>query len=328
MIEPVPTRLIASPIAPAPDGGVVSVVEVIGGVQLRTARWVKTPCRGTVLICTGRSEFIEKYLEVVQDLLDRDLSVVVFDWRGQGLSTRALKERRKGHVESFDLYLADLDAVVTQVLQPFCPPPFFALAHSMGGTITALHTARGSSPFDRIVFSAPMVEVRSLPLPGSVSRLTGGLARLGFGGFFVPYGQRAAVFDRGFADNVLTSDPARFAAMMSFVEAEPALAIGAPTIGWLAAAFVAMTTLADPATCGRIRVPALVIIPGADRVVAVPAMEHFAQRLRTATSIMIPHARHETLMERDAMRDQVWAAVDAFVPGTPATPHEQREMLG
>ena len=326
MTEP-DARLVESASSPAPGGGTVNTIALSGGVRLRTARWVKTPCRGTVLICTGRSEFIEKYLEVVRNLLDRDLSVVVFDWRGQGLSTRALRDRLKGHVASFDLYLDDLDAVIAQVLQPFCPPPFFALAHSMGGTVLALHAARGESPFERLAFSAPMLEVQSLPLPGSLGRITGGLTRLGFGGFFVPRGQRADVFERGFADNVLTSDPGRFATMMSFVQAEPALALGPPTIGWLAAAFVAMETLANPDVCRRIQVPSLLVVPGADRVVSVPAMQRFVQRLRACTPVLVPHARHEILMERDPLRDQVWAAFDAFVPGKPAAPFVQREML-
>ena len=33
--------------------------------------------------------------------------------------------------------------------------------------------------------------------------------------------------------------------------------------------------------------------------------------------IVIPGARHEILMERDVIREQFWAAFDAFIPGTP-----------
>jgi lysophospholipase len=32
---------------------------------------------------------------------------------------------------------------------------------------------------------------------------------------------------------------------------------------------------------------------------------------------VIPGARHEILMERDAIREQFWAAFDAFIPGSP-----------
>ena len=47
--------------------------------------------RGTVVLLTGRGEFIEKYAtEVVGELLERGFAVVALDWRGQGLSDRPL----------------------------------------------------------------------------------------------------------------------------------------------------------------------------------------------------------------------------------------------
>ena len=45
--------------------------------------------KGTVCIFPGRTEFIEKYFEVVRDLRARGFAVAVLDWRGQGLSDRA-----------------------------------------------------------------------------------------------------------------------------------------------------------------------------------------------------------------------------------------------
>lgn len=299
-----------------PEGAVVTPVDGGGGTTLRAARWMPEgdrPIRGTVLICTGRSEFIEKYFDVVRNLLDRGFAAVVFDWRGQGLSTRALRNRRKGHIVDFSQFGDDLNAVVAQVLVPFCPPPFFALAHSMGGTVMVHHAAGRRCAFERIVLSAPMVEVHRLPRP--LHHVASGMARLGLGAFFVPQGQRAAVFDKGFADNLLTSDPVRFAAMTGFVGAAPDLALGAPTVGWLSAAIRAMRPLDDLAFCRAITTPILVVVPGADRVISVPAMERFAQRLKAGAMVRIPHARHEILMERDSLRDQFWAAFDAFVPG-------------
>lgn len=323
-------RLVESAGFSAPPGAIVEALSSDPRTQLRVARWEpeqSRPVRGTVLICTGRSEFIEKYFEVVQQLLDRGFAAVVFDWRGQGLATRALRNRRKGHVGDFAEYGRDLEAVLNKVLRPHCPEPFFTIAHSMGGTVMALHAGSGRCAFRRIVLSAPMVEVHNLPLPRHLGRITGGLTRLGFGGFFVPQGQRAAVFDKGFADNVLTSDPARFRAMMAFVRAAPELALGAPTIGWLRAAFVAMRSLDDTAYRRAVRTPMLVIVPGADRVVSVGAMERFAERLKTATPVRIPHARHEILMERNGLRDQFWAAFDAFIPGEDVTVLLRRETV-
>ena len=47
-----------------------------------------------------------------------------------------------------------------------------------------------------------------------------------------------------------------------------------------------------------------------------PAAERFAARLKAGRAIVVPGAEHELLMERDDVRALVWAAFDAFIPGT------------
>ena len=54
--------------------------------------------KGTLCVFPGRAEFIEKYFEVVRDARARGFAVAILDWRGQGLSERALANARKGHV--------------------------------------------------------------------------------------------------------------------------------------------------------------------------------------------------------------------------------------
>ena len=49
-----------------------------------------TAKRGTVVVLGGRAEFIEKYFEVIGELLARDFAVAALDWRGQGGSARRL----------------------------------------------------------------------------------------------------------------------------------------------------------------------------------------------------------------------------------------------
>jgi lysophospholipase len=51
-----------------------------------------------------------------------------------------------------------------------------------------------------------------------------------------------------------------------------------------------------------------------DTIVSPRAIEALALELRAGSQVMIPGARHEILMERDAFREQFWAAFDTFVP--------------
>ena len=312
-------RLILTAENPAPAGGVVTMVRAADGVTIRVARWhPQGDSLGTVVICTGRAECIEKYFETVSELLERQLTVVVFDWRGQGLSGRELSNRRKGHIDDFSLYERDLDALAAQVLGPFCPRPWFALAHSMGGAILIAQSRAGRSPFARIVTTAPMIDLHGLRLPRLARLLAEALDAAGLGAAFIPGGNARATMSRAFDGNVLTSDPQRFKRFAGLMAADPEAVIGDPTIGWINAAFRLMADFADGEYPRLVLTPMLVFSAGDDRVVDSRAVERFAQRLKAGRVIAIPNARHEILMERDSVRSQFWAAFDAFIPGSGA----------
>ncbi len=65
----------------------------------------------------------------------------------------------------------------------------------------------------------------------------------------------------------------------------------------------------------RLRVPVLMIAAGEDRLVSSKAVEELSFRLKVGSQILLRGARHEIMQERDAIREQFWAAFDAFVPG-------------
>ena len=62
--------------------------------KIRIALWNKESNKGTILLQSGRTEFIEKYYEVIQEFIDRGFCVVAMDWRGQGLSERTSNNPR------------------------------------------------------------------------------------------------------------------------------------------------------------------------------------------------------------------------------------------
>ena len=83
----------------------------------------------------------------------------MLDWRGQGLSERALANARKGHVHDFADYDRDLEAFVKEIVLPDCPAPYYALGHSMGAAVLIRSVQHGRRWFDRIVLSAPMIRL-------------------------------------------------------------------------------------------------------------------------------------------------------------------------
>lgn len=311
-------QLLSIPENPVPAGATVGTLTTADKVALRYARWLPTaPRRGTVCVFQGRAEFIEKYFEVVEELRGRGFAVATLDWRGQGLSQRALCDPRKGYVRRFSDYDRDLEAFVKDVMLPDCPPPYFALAHSMGGAILIRAAHQGRRWFERMMFSAPM-----LGLAGPASRrLAKGAARalrlFGLGGSYVPGGGATAIHSLPFEGNVLTSDPGRYARAGAVLAAHPQLALGSPTVAWLDCAYGEIEAFAMPSYPRSILQPMLIAAAGHDQVVSTPAIEQFAIRLRAGSHIVIPKAEHEILMEQDSLRGQFWAAFDAFIPGTP-----------
>ena len=312
-------KLISIPANPVPDNFIAGALKTPDGVSLRYARWQPPAGRkGTVCILQGRGEWIEKYFETVRDLRARGFAVAALDWRGQGLSDRALSDRHKGYVRDFSEYDSDLETFMREIVLPDCPPPLFAIGHSTGATILIRAAYQGRRWFDRMVLTAPLIDLVGFGATTTARILVRVMRMAGFGSMYVPRGEVGIMESRPFAGNILTSDPVRYARNAAILEAEPALAVGQPTVAWTDAAFRAMRTIRQHGYAARIRQPML-IIPAAKRrqVVSNAAIEDFAGLLRAGSQLVIAGSNHEVLMEQDRFRSQFWAAFDAYVPGTP-----------
>lgn len=307
--------LYGTPAAPVPEGAMLHEIITEDGVHLRAARWsARGEARGTVALLHGRCEFIEKHFEVVEELRARGFAVATFDWRGQGGSQRLLPPRLKGHVESFTHYQRDLAAFVQNVL-PLCPPPYYALTHSMGGLVLLQSLMRGPSPFARIVLETPLLGLSVVPFQKLTRPLIGLLARHGLAHALPPGATARPVTEIPFSRNFSTTDPERYARIAEMVRMYPDLALGPPTLGWVDAAFTAMTDMARVENMARIHTPMRLIAGGNDRLVSNAAISRFATHCPTADLVVIPGARHEIFTERDDLRARFWSAFDEFIPG-------------
>jgi lysophospholipase len=308
--------LVDIPENPIPRNAVCATVAAEDGVTLRYAIWQanRSPVRGTVVIVPGRTEFIEKYFETVNDLRRRGFAVAVFDLRGQGGSARLLRNPRKGHVRDFADYVNDFETMVQEVILPDCPPPYYVLAHSTGAAVALLAAERLRTQIERMVLTAPLIAL-ARGSPVWMARFCSPLMYLGLGELFVPGSGRLMKRAATRQPNPLTSDEKRFARTLAVVAAAPSLGTGAPTIGWLDAVMRAACRMAGDDFSEAVPLPVLMVLAGIETVVNNRAAEDLSRRVKTAAHVRIPGARHEILMERDVFRDQFWAAFDAFVEG-------------
>ena len=286
------------------------------GARIRYAWWnaLAVP-RGTVVILTGRGEFIEKYAtEVVAELLERGFAVAAIDWRGQGLSDRPLQDRGKGHIDTFATYMADLRLFLETVVSPEAPRPVLALCHSMGSHIMMREMAEnGSGPFSAALFVAPMTALRREAMLRSVLMIMPEVPaveeRYLFGtGPFV-------LLAREFASNFVTHDERRYRFTEDWFTADPRLTLGGPTIGWSRQAVRSMAAVHTPGYLERIDIPLLIITAGEDRLIDSRSHAPLVARLKHGEHFTIGHARHEIMMETDEIRALFWEAFDRLVKG-------------
>lgn len=310
--------LVSIPANPVPDDVVSGIIKTPDHVELRFARWAPPANRkGTVCVFTGRGESIEKYFETVRDLRERGFAVAMIDWRGQGHSARGLSDPRKGYVRAFADFEIDVETFVRQIVLPDCPPPHFALAHSMGGAVMLRIAHAGKRWFDRMVLSAPMIDLPGRRTAFPARALLRIMRLAGQGGRYVPGGGDALVGTAPFVNNQLTSDPVRYARNAAIMDEDPTVGIASPTVAWADTAFTTMRGFRAANYPAQIRQPILMMAASHDTVVSTPAIEEFACHLRAGSHLVIAGARHEILQEQDRYRAQFWAAFDAFVPGTP-----------
>jgi lysophospholipase len=314
--EPAEPGLAVVETNPAPEGARVGTFLTSDKVRLRYGTWPKTagPMRGTVCLLQGRTEFIEKYFETIADFQRRGFAVATFDWRGQGGSERLIGNRRLGYVDRFDDYWVDLKSFHGEILLPDCPPPFYLVAHSMGGLVALNAASRDRLMFDRVLLSAPMIGLDNLPLSaGGVATVGDILSFCGLGRLPISRRGDRPPSETRFPNNPLTSDMTRYMRSVAVLRARPDLIVGAPTVRWLAAATRAMNEAAGDRFPGTVKIPVLMLAAARDEVVSTSAIEQLGVRLRTGSHIVIPSARHELFMENDAIRGQALAAFDAFI---------------
>jgi lysophospholipase len=315
-VDPHGPSLVNLPSNPVPEGARVGVFETSDRVRLRYALFPRLgpQHKGTICLVQGRTEFIEKYFETINDFQRRGFQVATFDWRGQGGSDRLIRNARLGFVERFDDYWTDLASFHAEILLPDCPPPFYLVGHSMGGLVSLFAGTRDRTMFDRVFLSAPMVAIDRQPLSmAGMARVAETLCFLGLGK--LPAARRAdrAPSEMSFAGNPLTSDHGRYMRSVDVLAADPALLITAPTLRWSAAAMRAMAIAGGDGFPTAVKAPVLMLAAARDEVVSPTAIEQLGLRMRTGRHIMIPAARHELFMESDTIRGQVLAAFDAFI---------------
>lgn len=296
-------------LAQAPLGGAAHWVHTSDGVRLRLAHWMPNNPKGTVLLCPGRTEYIEKYGHTVSDFTKMGLAVVVIDWRGQGLSDRLIPNRMIGHVEQFSDFQTDVAAMQDYVAAFDLPQPLFSCAHSMGGAIM-LRALMNGLPVKAAVFSAPMWGI----MLNTVMRAAAWSVTTVANPFRVrdhlsPGADSKSMVERGkFDENRLTTDPAMFDFMVHQLQQKKDFELVGPSIAWLGTALREMRTMAGLPSP---KVPCLTFVGTDEDIVDPDAIGSRMAKWPDGQLDVIEGAKHEVMMEIAETRARFFAKTRA-----------------
>ncbi|BCW87983.1 Lysophospholipase L2 [Alphaproteobacteria bacterium SO-S41] len=311
-------KLVETPDNPSPPGAVLHEVTATDDVKLRAAVWQPTGAtpRGTIVVLSGRTEFIEKYFEFIGEILARGYGVVCFDWRGQGLSQRLTEDRTKGHVGKFADYDLDLEAVMAQLVRDVMPKPHILFGHSLGGHLALRHLAKHPDDFERAFLSAPMLKIWMPTLLWAISGpLTTAMCWAGRGGAFTPGGEGNDGVETPFEENRVTTDRGRYARNNNILKAEPLLALCGPTWHWIREAFASMRMLRKYSFAAKIKCRLMIVGAAHDRIVNQGPDVTLIRNVKRGLFVLFSDAEHELVQERDEVRAIFWNAADAFLAG-------------
>jgi alpha-beta hydrolase superfamily lysophospholipase len=252
-----------------------------GGVRLAWSRFVPPSPRAAVAVLHGGGDHSGRYAGITAALVGAGFAVSLVDFRGHGRSTG-----RRWHVESFDDYLADLDAFWPRAREAAPGKPAFVVAHSQGALVAALWAIRAprdaaglvlSSPYLRLAFTPPRLRVLAARLVGRVVP-------------WLPIATGLRIAD-------LTSDEE----FRAFTERDP-LYGRKTTPSWFVASMAAQAEVL--ARAGELRLPLLVLAAGADVIADAGAARAFVEAAGSADKEYreLPGQRHEIWNERERER--------------------------
>ncbi|WP_428407784.1 alpha/beta hydrolase [Hyphococcus sp.] len=297
---------------PLPANASIEDIPAPDGAKLRAAFFPAEHARGTVVLVTGWSEFIEKYFETVRDLQDRRLNVAMMDWRGQGLSDRDSPRAVKWN-GYFETLKEDLRHFTERYVKPRFAGPYILMTHSMGGLPGLMLLAEGYEGFSRAVLCAPMTRL----FPETKNKVMAFAAAAACTlGLATTETARSRDHSELFEGNIFTSDKTRHSRFRDLKLAAPEATSTTPTYGWVNASMAESAKIHAPGALSGVKVPVLIVSAGNEQQIDGGDHKTIADGSDMISLEVIPGALHEIMMERDSIRALYFKAFDDFVAPT------------
>jgi alpha-beta hydrolase superfamily lysophospholipase len=262
------------------------------GLDLYWQRWLPENPRGLLLIVHGLFEHSGRQLNLARAMTRAGWGCYAVDLRGHGRSPGA-----RVHVRSFDDFLEDLATLRALVAENHPDLTAFPVGHSHGGLLVLLQALRRTETAPGIVLSSPFLRFHADTQPSSALVLLARVLSVLWPSVLLP----------------VRVDPAALSHDKLVAEAYAAdpLVGRAASPRWLLGALAAMDEVEGRAR--ELRVPALVMAAGEDRIVDAAATYRWCE---AAPRELVDYVRwnglrHEIFNEHE--KQQVFARMDAWL---------------
>lgn len=141
------------------------------GTTLHAHHWAARTPHATLAIIHGFGEHSGRYADMAHHLTEQGIDVFAVDLRGHGRS-----EGKRGVIQDYDDFRADLAALLSHVRTKATAGPLILFGHSMGGGVVLDHGLSDNPAIDGVIASAPLIALPD-PIGGFQRSLVGFLAK-------------------------------------------------------------------------------------------------------------------------------------------------------
>lgn len=144
-----------------------------GKEKIRVATYLANgvECDHWFVFLNGRSEFIEKYMDLPKDLdLPANVGFLTWDHQGQGKSGGP-----RSHISSYDIFAEDAQMLIRKFVGH---KPYVMMGHSMGGLVALYTSMKYHLEPQRLVLCSPLLKFPSKPFSPKVAGKISEIAKL------------------------------------------------------------------------------------------------------------------------------------------------------
>lgn len=258
--------------------------------------YINSDSKGTIIICHGFTESVEKFKEMIYYFFNAGYSVFAIEHRGHGRSWRATSNWSVTHIDDFEEYVSDLKALMEKEVKPVSDgKPVYLYAHSMGGAIATLYAEEYPNDISKVILSSPMLSINFGNYPAWM-----GVAMAKTAAFFGKAKEKMFVHqefnpDEKFEDSSATS-LVRFQRYFKERIAHQEFQNYAGSYAWLIQSVAGLKKIFKTENLKKLSMPILLFQAENDTVVTPEGQLMLANEVESVSLVYVKESKHEIYM--------------------------------